>query len=1005
MKRNWLPEELIENWIILPKELALLIQKPEPSRLGLAILLKFYQYEGQFPTSKNEIPPQVIRYVAGQLKIAPERFNGYDFDGRTIKVHRAVVRNFLGFREATISDQEALRTWLEKQVLAYELKIESLLDAAKNHLRSQSIEPPTPERLERLVRSVMHGFEENLLTTISRKLCISTREKLDMLLSISSGLQAKKEEEKEDDGDSDPKQQESREKEANSKKKSGLTLLKSDPGGLGLESWIQEGEKLQQLRQLGLPNDLFNGISPKVLEIYKQRVMVEPPRELRRHPENRRYAFLAAFCWLRLREITDNLVEILIQIVHRLGARAERRVEKELLEDFKKVSGKTGILFQLAEAAVEKPEGTVKEVIYPVVGETTLKNLVREFKSTGTAYREKVYMTMRSSYSHHYRRLIPNLLKLLEFRSNNQNHRPVIEALEILKKYADSRERYYQESETVPLDGIIKNNFSDLILESNPDGSVKINRINYELAVLQALRDGLRCKEIWVMGANRYRNPEQDLPADFEQQKEVYYQALSQPTDVEEFIYSLQEKMKFELERLDQGIGKNEKVKILSKDNGWIRVSPFDPLPEPLNLRHLKREVETRWPMTSLLDILKETDLRVNFTQHFKSLSSRESLDEKVLQKRLLLCLYGLGTNTGIKRLSLKELGENHQDLLYVRQKFIQKSNLRDAIAEVINATLEARLPEIWGEGTTTCASDSKKFGAWEQNLMTEWHIRYGGRGVMIYWHVEKNSACIYSQLKTCSSSEVAAMIEGLLRHCTSLKIEKNYVDSHGQSEVAFAFCHLLGFQLMPRLKRIAHQKLYRPLAGQPDAYPNLKLILTRPINWDLIRQQYEQMIKYATALRLGTAETEAILKRFTRQNLTHPTYRALAELGKVIKTIFLCQYLHSESLRREINEALNVVESWNNANSFIFFGKGKEIQTNRFEDQEISVLSLHLLQSALVYVNTLMVQEVLSEPQWINIMQVEDLRGLTPLFWSHVNPYGIFQLNLDERLPIRERA
>ena len=82
-------------------------------------------------------------------------------------------------------------------------------------------------------------------------------------------------------------------------------------------------------------------------------------------------------------------------------------------------------------------------------------------------------------------------------------------------------------------------------------------------------------------------------------------------------------------------------------------------------------------------------------------------------------------------------------------------------------------MQEIWGEGTTSCASDSKKFGAWDQNLMTEWHIRYRGRGVMIYWHVEKNSTCIYSQLKSCSSSEIAAMIEGLLRHCTDVEVEK----------------------------------------------------------------------------------------------------------------------------------------------------------------------------------------------------------------------------------------
>ena len=105
---------------------------------------------------------------------------------------------------------------------------------------------------------------------------------------------------------------------------------------------------------------------------------------------------------------------------------------------------------------------------------------------------------------------------------------------------------------------------------------------------------------------------------------------------------------------------------------------------------------------------------------------------------------------------------------------------------------------------------------------MTEWHIRYGGRGVMIYWHVENRSVCIYSQLKRCSSSEVAAMIEGLLRHETEMGVQGNYTDSHGQSEVGFAFCHLLGFDLLPRLKAIAKQKLYLPTVGSGGDYPNL---------------------------------------------------------------------------------------------------------------------------------------------------------------------------------------
>ena len=326
---------------------------------------------------------------------------------------------------------------------------------------------------------------------------------------------------------------------------------------------------------------------------------------------------------------------------------------------------------------------------------------------------------------------------------------------------------------------------------------------------------------------------------------------------------------------------------------------------------------------------------------------------------------------------------------------------MRRAIAIVADGTLRARNPAIWGVGTTACASDSKHFGAWDQNLTTQWHVRYGGRGVMIYWHVERNSLCIHSQLKSPSSSEVASMIEGVVRHCTEMEVDRQYVDSHGQSTVAFAFCQLLGFQLMPRLKAIHVQKLSRPDVGQADAYPNLQAILTKSIDWELIRQQYDQMVKYVTAVRLGTAETESILRRFVRSNIQHPTYKAFAELGKAVKTVFLCRYLHREELRREINEGLNVIEQWNSANDFIFFARRGEMVSNRREDHEISMLALHLLQNCMVYINTLMLQQVLAQPHWSGKLTPRDLRALTPLIWDHVNPYGRFELDMEARLPI----
>lgn len=103
----------------------------------------------------------------------------------------------------------------------------------------------------------------------------------------------------------------------------------------------------------------------------------------------------------------------------------------------------------------------------------------------------------------------------------------------------------------------------------------------------------------------------------------------------------------------------------------------------------------------------------------------------------------------------------------------------------------------------------------------------------------------------------------------------------------------------------------------------------------------------------------------------------------------------------REIHERLNVVEDWNSANDFILYGRGGEVATNRLEDQEATMLSLHLLQNCMVYVNTLMIQRVLAEPAWMARMGPDERRGLTPLGWGHVNPYGKFHLDMTARLPL----
>jgi len=160
--------------------------------------------------------------------------------------------------------------------------------------------------------------------------------------------------------------------------------------------------------------------------------------------------------------------------------------------------------------------------------------------------------------------MMPKILEALTFKSNNHVHRPVIDALELLKKHRDSKQRYFSLDE-VPTKNVIREKWMGIVVEKDSNGVERINRINYEISVLQALRDKLRCKEIWVAGADRYRDPNDDLPADFEEKREKYFAALGQFTDANQFIEKLRKSMHVALTDLNDNLPHNPKVKILKR--------------------------------------------------------------------------------------------------------------------------------------------------------------------------------------------------------------------------------------------------------------------------------------------------------------------------------------------------------------------------------------------------------------------------------------------------------
>jgi hypothetical protein len=553
-----------------------------------------------------------------------------------------------------------------------------------------------------------------------------------------------------------------------------FAAIRDEPGNVSVKTIGQETFKLGAIRAAGLPGDLFADVAPKVLAGWRARVAAEAPSHLRSHPHEVMVTLLAAYLYCRHREITDALADLLIATVHRINARADTKVTSDFVAELKRVPGKENILFKMTEAALKSPGERVEDVIYPAVpgGHETLVALLREFKAKGTSYRQHRQRVFKASCTSHYRAGLIQILEVLEFGSTNTVHAPMVEALALIKRYkADvpSRVKCYAPGEHVPVEGIIPAELAELMYRADSKRRQRILRTVYECGVFQALREKLRCKEIWVAGAEKWRNPDLDLPADFEANRAENYAQLRKPLDPRRFTGELREELDAEMSALNDALGGKGLawLKIAERRNaGAIRLTPLDAAPEPRNLRRLKTAIRARWGVVPLMDMLTETCLRTSCLNVFTPAGTQNHLDPQVLFERLLLLIYAYGT-------------------------------------------------------------------------------------------------------------------------------------------------------------------------------------------------------------------------------------------GRAQRSIFLARWLRDRDLQRETESGLNVVENYNGVNDYIRFGKRGELASNRREEQELGMLCLHILQSSLGLINTLMIQDTLALPEWADVLTDADRRGLTPVFHTNMTPYGEIQLRTDRRLDL----
>lgn len=316
MKQDWEPEELIAHWTLVEDDWRLLGNKTGATRLGFALILKFFEIEGRFPGYPEEVPPAAVEFMAELVRVEPGLFAKYSLSNRTAEYHRAQIREVLGFRPATVADEQRWTAWLATEQCPVEQDRGRLEAAVRQRCRSEGIEPPTEGQIERVISSALNRHEAAFAAGIVRELGPEACARLRVLLT-SEGL---------------------------------LAEVKSDPGRLGLDTLLSEIAKLEAVRKLKLPENLFGDKSDRLVAAWRSRAARMFPSDFLDCPEPVRYTLLAALCWVRQAEIIDALIGLLVDLVQKINARAEKRVEKELMGDLPTVPGKKGIFVKMVRA-------------------------------------------------------------------------------------------------------------------------------------------------------------------------------------------------------------------------------------------------------------------------------------------------------------------------------------------------------------------------------------------------------------------------------------------------------------------------------------------------------------------------------------------------------------------------------------------------------------------------------------------------------------------------------
>lgn len=324
----------------------------------------------------------------------------------------------------------------------------------------------------------------------------------------------------------------------------------------------------------------------------------------------------------------------------------------------------------------------------------------------------------------------------------------------------------------------------------------------------------------------------------------------------------------------------------------------------------------------------------------------------------------------------------------------------RAAQAAVTDAHTRHPHSQIWGDGTNA-SSDGQFFRASDRAARRgDINLHYGSEPGTKFYSGLSDQYGYYSILPISpTESEAVYVLDGLFDHDTILEIEELFTDTGGASDHVFALFCLIGKRFAPRLRNIKDRKFHT--FEKADSYPTLANHIGAPINTTLIMEHWDELLRLAASISTRTVAPSAILKRLSASSKSSELARALRELGRIERTLFMIEWYSSPALRRRCQAGLNKGEAAHKLKRAVFFHERGEIRDRSFDSQALRASGLNLVVSAIVYWNTVYLSRATTHlRQKGRHIPDELLKHVSPLAWEHINLTGIYSWDTEQQMP-----